>query len=123
MAASDRGLVLIVDSDPVIGLDLADALEAAGYQVAGPIRTVAEAQAWLMRWTPKLAVIDAALADGPCDGLAQALRQRAVPFLIHTEPARMLPASFKGAPRLSRPAWHRDVVELLRDLPRMSAAR
>lgn len=123
MAVPDRGLVLIVDSDPVVGLDLADALEAAGYRVTGPIRTAAEAEAWLAHWTPALAVIDAALADGPCDGIAGALRLRNVPFLVHTEAARALPTALAGVPRLSRPAWHRDVVDLLHDLPRMGAAR
>ncbi len=63
MDFSAQKLVLLAEADPLIGLDVADALETAGYRVAGPLRTAVEVEAWLDRWTPALAVIDVQLAD------------------------------------------------------------
>jgi two-component system, response regulator PdtaR len=123
MSSNARGLVLLAETDPVLGLDLADALETAGYQVTGPIRTVAAAEAWLAQWQPAAAVIEAMLADGSSAGLAQVLRARRVPFLVHAAPGgNSCPGALAGAPRLTRPAWHRDVVELLGQLPQAGTA-
>lgn len=119
MNPNARGLVLLAETDPVIGLDLADALEAAGYQVTGPIRTAAEAEAWLALWHPIAAVIDATLADGAGAALARVLRERSIPFLVHGSAigSDQIGEPLFGAPYLSRPAWHRDVVGLLIQLP------
>lgn len=112
-------LVLLAEADPLIGLDVAEALETAGYRVAGPLRTAVEVEAWLDRWTPALAVIDVELADRSSAAAAWVLRGRLIPFLVHTALAghETLPEVFAGAPRLSKPAWTHDVVEVLGHLP------
>lgn len=113
-------LVLLAETNSVIGLDVTDVLEGAGYRVAGPLRTAAEVEAWLARWTPALAIIDVQLTDSS----AAMLRSRLVPFLVHTACAQdeALPEAFAGAPRLSKPAWTRDVVEVLAALPQATGA-
>lgn len=112
-------LVLLAEADPLIGLDVAEALETAGYRVAGPLRKAVEVEAWLDRWTPALAVIDVELADRSSAAAAWVLRGRLIPFLVHTALAghETLPEVFAGAPRLSKPAWTHDVVEVLGQLP------
>lgn len=119
MDFSAQKLVLLAEADPLIGLDVADALETAGYRVAGPLRTAVEVEAWLDRWTPALAVIDVQLADRSSAAAARVLRGRLIPFLVHTAVAEheTLPEVFAGAPRLSKPAWTHDVVEVLGHLP------
>lgn len=117
-------LVLLAETNSVIGLDVTDVLEGAGYRVAGPLRTAAEVEAWLARWTPALAIIDVQLTDSSSATAAAMLRSRLVPFLVHTAYAQneALPEAFAGAPRLSKPAWTRDVVEVLAALPEATGA-
>jgi DNA-binding NtrC family response regulator len=75
---------LLIEDDPLVGLDLAEALDAAGFYVAGPFRSGREAARWLERFTPDVAVVDLALSDGPCRDLVRALRARGIPFLVHS---------------------------------------
>ena len=113
MSPHMRGLVLLAEVDPMIGLDFADALEATGYEVSELLHTVAEAIEWLGSWNPTAAVINVILADGCSARLAQILRERGVPFLVQadTDEHEPLAEAFAGAPRISQPAWHPDVIE------------
>ena len=69
---------LIVEDSPLVGLDLAEALEASGYFVAGPFPCGREASDWLARFTPDVAVVDLTLRDGRCMILSVSFRP--VPF-------------------------------------------
>ncbi|HEX2552914.1 MAG TPA: hypothetical protein VHL98_04380 [Microvirga sp.] len=75
---------LVVEDDPRTGLDLADALEAAGCAVAGPFRSGRDAARWLERFTPDVAVVDPALADGLCPALLATLRARGIRVVMHS---------------------------------------
>jgi two-component system NtrC family sensor kinase len=69
-------LVLIVDDSLTVRMDLAEAFEAAGFDVA-PCATVAEARASFARVTPVVVVLDVMLPDG--DGIALLEELRASP--------------------------------------------
>jgi DNA-binding response OmpR family regulator len=75
---------LIVEDDPLVGLDLADGLETQGYYVAGPFRSSWETARWLECFTPDVAVVDLALADGLCRDLILTLRERGISFVAHS---------------------------------------
>ena len=109
---------LIAEADGLVGVDLSDALEKAGYRVLGPFATAVEALAALGQDSPTLAVIDVALKDGPCAALADELRQRRVPFLVHSvhRPDKPHSVSFQGVPWLVKPALPWDVVALCEEL-------
>ena len=88
---------LIVEDDPLVGLDLAEVLEADGYYVAGPFRSGREASRWLDRFTPDVAVVDFALADGLCRELVATLQARQIGFVIHSGSLRsQYPAGSSG---------------------------
>lgn len=123
--------VLLIEDDPLLGLDLGDTLAEAGYRVAGPLRTQAEAEAWMAAsWSaglaPDLAILDLPLRDGDGSRLAGTLRARGIPFLVQApfpigaDDARDAPAcaALRAAPRLTKPAWHRDLVLVLGTLAR-----
>jgi len=122
---SQQPVVLLTETDPVIAVDLSDALENAGYRVLGPAATVAEALSLLEQDSPTLAVIDVILKDGRCTGLARALRQWAVPFLVHSAARQdqRLTGDFQGAPWLSKPALPADVMAVLDELSASASAR
>ncbi|MER2266724.1 response regulator [Methylobacterium oxalidis] len=115
-----RPTVLLTADDPIIGLDLSDALERAGYRVAGPLDTGTGALAQIERTRPSVALVDQRLKDGPSGALMRALRARGVPFIVHAEHPRdgASPETVPDAPCLAKPAWHGDVVDLLSEIAR-----
>jgi DNA-binding response OmpR family regulator len=103
---NSKKLVLILEDQVLIGINLQDELQDAGYQVAGPFATCAAALAWLQTSTPDVAILDAALKDGPCQEVALALGKRAVPFLIYSgfSADRELIADFASVTWVEKPA-------------------
>ncbi|ACK84206.1 helix-turn-helix domain-containing protein [Methylorubrum extorquens] len=118
MSLDQQPSVLLTEEVPLVGMDLSDTLEQAGYRVLGPAATASQALSLLEQETPALAVIDIMLKDGPCTELARELRRRGVAFLVHSgcyqdEP---LASEFLGVPWISKPAPPDDVVSVLGEL-------
>lgn len=104
--AHGRPVVLILEDEALIALNLQDDLQDAGYDVAGPFTTCAAARDWLRTATPEVAILDAALQDGPCREIALELNRRDVRFLIysgHHEDRKLL-AEFDHIPWIEKPA-------------------
>ena len=110
--------VLLIEEDPLVGLAVGETLAEAGYRVAGPLATQAQALAWMAGRVPDLAVIDLPLRDGDGSRLARALRARGVPFLVHADRSADACTELSLAPRLTKPAWHRNLVLVLDQLAR-----
>ena len=65
-----------------------------------------------------LAIVDVLPRDGPCTEVAQQLRKRGVPFLVHSGYGRHACSieGFEGAPWLAKPASPEAIMELLSQL-------
>lgn len=76
-------IILIVEDEPIVAINLAIELEAAGHTVIGPVATSLEALALARQHLPWLALVDITL-DGRADGveLARMLRQLGIPSLF-----------------------------------------
>jgi DNA-binding response OmpR family regulator len=111
-------LVLILEDEALIGLNLRDDLQDAGYRVEGPFTTCAAALSWLQTATPDTAILDAALKDGPCRAIAQELTRRKVPFLIYSgyHEDRQLLAEFPHVTWIEKPAPCSVLVEACQQL-------
>jgi len=83
-----RPLILLAEDEAIIALELEDSLKAAGFDIAGPFATCADAERWLKSGHPTAAVLDSALKDGPCETLARDLKARGVPVVIYSGYAR-----------------------------------
>jgi DNA-binding response OmpR family regulator len=83
-----RPVVLLAEDEAIIALELEDSLKAAGFDIAGPFSTCADAERWLKSGRPAAAVLDSALKDGPCETLARELKARGVPVVIYSGYAR-----------------------------------
>ena len=121
-----KPVVLLAGLDAVINVDTADALIAAGYAVLGPVSTQAEALQMLEQDGPTLAVIDVVLRDGSCTELTRVLRDRGVPFLVHSDyrQDQCLGSDLGSVPWLIKPASGNDVVALCDELaPSVPVAR
>jgi DNA-binding response OmpR family regulator len=114
--------VLVAEDVGAISLALEDALTDAGFAVAGPFASGAEAITWLEANRPDLALLDAVLSDGICIGLARALRSKDVPtlFLSGNHPQHGMPPDLHGVPWIEKPITYNLLVEALRALETQS---
>jgi len=78
------GTAMVVEDEAIIAMSLEDGLSDAGFRIAGPFSTCADALGWLYTDAPVVAVLDAVLSDGTCLDLAIELRRRGIPFMIHS---------------------------------------
>ena len=110
--------VLILEDEALIGLNLRDDLQDAGYGVAGPFTTCAAALGWLHTATPATAILDTALKDGSCRAIAQELTRREVPFLIYSgyHEDRQSLAEFPHMTWIEKPAPSSVLVEACQQL-------
>jgi DNA-binding response OmpR family regulator len=106
-------LVLLLEDEALIGLNLLDELQDAGYRVEGPFTTCAAALEWLRMIRPDMAILDAALKDDSCREIAQELTRREVPFLIYSgyHEDRQLLAEFPHVTWIEKPAPPSVLVE------------
>ena len=110
-------LCLLIEDQALIGMALEATLEDAGFRVAGPFMSNAEALAWLDQHTPDLALLDVLLKDGPCTSLVRALRRRSIPFAIYSglRPGSR-PPGLAATRWLEKPVSRMDLTSVLREI-------
>jgi DNA-binding response OmpR family regulator len=111
-----RPLVLIAEDEAVIALELEDSLKAAGFDIAGPFATCADAENWMKTGQPDAAILDSQLKDGPCDVVAADLSRRGVPMVIfsgHDDRREGSSVDWNGA-WLTKPIAFTALLEALR---------
>jgi CheY-like chemotaxis protein len=97
--------ILIVEDEYMIAADLARSLKDLGVSVLGPARSVADALAIIQ----KEEVVDAAVLDVDLGvekvfAVADALRQRGVPFVFATGYDHwLMPCTYEDVPRFEKP--------------------
>ena len=106
---------MIVEDQVLIGMALEAYLEDAGFCIAGPFLSCADALRWLEHHTPQVAVLDVLLKDGTSLLVAQELKERNTPFAIYSglpfTPG--LPAELQGVPWLEKPAPREQLTEAM----------
>lgn len=115
-------LVLIVEDDPLIGMDLRDELLHAGYEVAGPAWDEGEALRLAEEHRPDVAVVDIDLRGGK-EGLELSRRlrreRRVATVFVSGERAAALENADAAYGYLPKPYAPRDVIaaiEIVADL-------
>jgi DNA-binding response OmpR family regulator len=105
LSTMTQPICMIVEDQALLGLSLEAYLEDAGFDVAGPFFTNAEALRWLKTATPDLALLDVMLKDGTAVKVARTLKERGVPFAIYSglTQASSRPPEFDGVPWLVKP--------------------
>jgi len=109
--------VLVVEDEIAVGLDIQLALSDAGFDVVGPITTVAEGLQAATENTFDAAVLDANLNGVNISAVADLLIERRVPFLVVSGYAREhLPLSLLHAPVLPKPFMAEKLLAAVRRL-------
>jgi len=107
--------LLVVEDEYMMAEDLRRDLEKAGAQVVGPVPSVADALTVLAREE----AIDGAILDVNLRGekaypVADALRERAIPFVLATGYEQWaLPEAYKDVPRCDKPVDLRHLARAL----------
>jgi DNA-binding NtrC family response regulator len=83
MDARTNRTLLILEDEPFIALDVADAFRNTAYNVV-TLRSCTDAMNWLQFQTPAVAILDISLQDGECSEVAAILAERQVPFVVHS---------------------------------------
>ncbi|MGA2057882.1 MAG: GAF domain-containing protein [Bradyrhizobium sp.] len=103
---------LVVEDEPLIGLDIVASLEGAKAEVEGPVSSVEKACELIEQSRFDGVLLDANLHGSPVDLIAEALSQRHIPFAFVTGyNSHALPEAFRGIPILSKPCTSEQVVE------------
>ena len=100
--------VLVVEDEPLIGMDIEDAVEGLGHEVVGPIAELDEALDLATLAALGCAILDINILGGNSYPVADILLKRGLPVLLlsgygeHTLPERLheearLPKPFTGA--------------------------
>lgn len=78
----ERKRVLVVEDNTLLAADLAEFLDAAGYDVIGPAQAVAEALQLLDAGHCDVAILDINLGQETSASVADKLHQRAIPIVV-----------------------------------------
>ena len=114
---------MIVEDQVLIGMSLEASLEEAGFGVAGPFMSNAQALKWLETAAPDIAVLDVMLQDGTSLQIARELKSRGVPFAIYSglPPKPDRPPELQDVPWLEKPVRREVLATFLEELADLQA--
>jgi DNA-binding response OmpR family regulator len=106
--------VLVVEDEPLVGLDVADALTSRGAQVVC-VRSAVEALASIDPVELSVAVLDINLGTHDCRPVCQHLSDRGIPFLFHSGYSNTLDG-WSDVPLLRKPATPQQIIDAVANL-------
>jgi CheY-like chemotaxis protein len=110
-----RPLILVVEDEFLIAMEIEQMLTELGCTVLGPVPSVARALALIEREEPDFAILDVNLGRERSAPVAEALRERGVPFALATgyDRSQLPEQAYQGAPHLGKPLDHQRLVGAL----------
>jgi DNA-binding response OmpR family regulator len=117
---SPQRTILIVEDDFLIAMNLADVFSAAGWVVIGPALNIPEALEMVASHTPNVALLDVNLKGEVVTPVAEALRERHIPFVLssaYDRPDRVA-APLNGARSVEKPVNPQRVLAVLDEVVR-----
>jgi CheY-like chemotaxis protein len=108
--------VLIVEDEPLIALELHDALQSAGASILAAT-TIEEALELIAYAQICAAIVDVNLGGQDCSSVCDALAKRSIPFIFYTGYAEAPSLSqWPSAPAVGKPAEGRTLVDAISHL-------
>ncbi len=113
-----RRRILVVEDEYLIASEVKRWLQAAGFEVLGPVPSVDQALDLIEGRRPDAAVLDVNLGEGDnAYPLAEKLSVMGVPYLFATGDVRLTDASaYRNRPRLEKPFVARALVRALSEI-------
>jgi PAS domain S-box-containing protein len=101
---SPRSSVLVVEDEPLVAMEIAQVLDAAGFDVAGPVGGTSAALELLKHGGCDAAVLDINLGRETSEAVALKLLKSGVPFVTLSGYSReQYPPAFRTSPALMKP--------------------
>jgi PAS domain S-box-containing protein len=99
-----RPRVLVVEDEPLVAMEIAQVLDAAGFDVAGPVGSASAALELLKHKGCDAAVLDINLGGETSEAVALELLKSGMPFVTLSGYSRdQYPPAFRSAPALMKP--------------------
>lgn len=106
--------VLIVEDEYYLAADLAEALQARGARIVGPVGTFDEALAAVAADEIDMALLDMNLRGEMSFAVAERLAEAGIPFVIATGySTESLPESLRDRPRVEKPFRPEQVADMI----------
>ncbi|WP_373489755.1 PAS domain S-box protein [Parasphingorhabdus sp.] len=122
-SASPARRILVVEDEFLIGMEVAQTLRKAGYDILGPVATVSGALALLENGTCDAAVLDINLGKETSEPIATLLSEQDTPYLsVSGRSIEDRPAAFSGSRHLAKPIQSALLIRELGELLCMDEA-
>ncbi|MBL8566742.1 MAG: PAS domain S-box protein [Hyphomicrobiaceae bacterium] len=111
--------VMIVEDEPLIGMEIEEIVLSAGFVPIGPLATVEQAIARIDDKAPDLVLLDGSLHGKPVDAVVALLQDRQIPFAMVTGfTEQSLPAGIDNrvTPIVSKPVEPEKIVRVMQSL-------
>src|SRR5262249_54447288 len=109
--------ILIVEDSYPIAQSMSRAITDVGFATVGPVDTADRAMRQIEQDVPDGVLLDVSLRDGSAVAVANALRQRRVPFVVVSAYAHdTLPSELRHAPYLAKPMSELELIETVRHM-------
>ncbi len=106
--------ILVLDDEPLISMMVEDWLAELGCETVGPASSVSSALSLIDGAPLDGAILDVSLGDEDCYSVADALRERDIPFVFATgHGIKGVAARFKDAPVLTKPINFEQVKKVI----------
>ena len=107
--------ILIVEDSYPIAESMSRAIADVGFATIGPVDTADRAIREIEQDVPDGVLLDVSLREGSVVAVANALRQRRVPFVVVSAYAHdTLPTELRHAPYLAKPMSEFELIETVR---------
>jgi DNA-binding response OmpR family regulator len=108
--------VLVVEDEPIIGLDIRQQLANAGFEVLGPATSVATALPFITESGCDVAVLNVNLGNETSEPIARKLQASGKPFVVLSGYSTDdLPPLFNAATILTKPLPMADLLAAVRE--------
>jgi DNA-binding response OmpR family regulator len=102
----------IVEDNYAIAESISRTIAEVGFATLGPVDTADRAICQIEQETPDGVLLDVGLREGKAIAVANALRDRKVPFVVLTAHRReTLPAELREAPYLAKPMTENELID------------
>ena len=111
-------LILLLEDQPLISLDIEEALADRGLSNFVTLRSQKEALVWLDGTLPDFVLLDLYLTDGDSQPVLAHLQENDIPFIIYTgseKPPEWNTDLFEGSEWMSKPGDPEALVDRIRN--------
>ena len=105
--------ILVVEDEPLLAMACADLLADSGCTVAGPVSSVKQGMQLIEQEAIDGAILDINLRGEMVFPLADALAERAIPFVYVTGYGKLLRACNHGRPVLQKPYSNQKLLKII----------